>query len=114
MTQHEDSVRLRHMLRHAREAVELSENRSRLDLEDHRLLQLGLARLIEIIGEAASKVSPQLKDELDQIPWPDIVNTRHRLIHAYDFVDYDILWQTIRQDLPPLISALEKALERDA
>jgi uncharacterized protein with HEPN domain len=43
-----------------------------------------------------------------EVPWPKIVSMRNRLIHGYDFVDYDILWDTLKSDLPPLIAALEK------
>jgi uncharacterized protein with HEPN domain len=44
------------------------------------------------------------------IPWPEIVGLRNRLIHGYDSVDFDILWQIVTEDLPPLIAALEKTL----
>lgn len=99
------------MLDHAREAVELAAGKTRQDLEEDRLLQLSLTRLVEVIGEAAAKISPEARQRLDQIPWPEIVSTRHRLIHDYDSVDYGILWQTIREDLPQLIHDLEPALE---
>lgn len=114
MSQHEDSIRLRHMLDHSREAVELATPLTRDDLDKNRLLQLSLTRLVEIVGEAASKVSADGRKEIPDIPWPDIVNTRHRLIHAYDFVDYDILWQTVKEDLPELIRQLENALSGGA
>ena len=65
-----------------------------------------------IIGEAASKVSPETEThpELCDLPWRDIVGIRNRLIHVYFDVDLDILWATIQRDLPPLIRALESAL----
>ena len=53
MSEHDDRVRLRHMLDYTREAIDLTLNRSREDLDQDRLLQLGLVRLIEIVGEAA-------------------------------------------------------------
>jgi len=56
MSQHDPLVALRHMLDHAREAVELAQGRSRKDLDSDRLLQLALTRLVEIVGEAASRV----------------------------------------------------------
>jgi len=55
MSRHSPEVRLRHMLDHAREAVELARGKTRADLASIRLLQLGLVRLVEIIGEAAAK-----------------------------------------------------------
>lgn len=110
MTRRDDGLRLRHMLEHAREAVELAEGRTRQDLNEDRLLQLGLTRLVEIIGEAAYKVSAETRAGHPHIPWPVIVSTRHRLIHGYDSVDYDILWETVQVDMPRLVQALEALL----
>jgi len=97
-----DEVRLRHMLDYSREAVQMAAGRNRLDLDTDRMLQLSLVRLVEIIGEAASRVSEDTRQQHAQIPWPQISGMRNRLIHGYDFVDYDILWQTITEDLPAL------------
>ena len=76
------------------------------------MLALSLIKEIEIIGEAASRVSPELKLTLQSIPWADIVGMRNRLIHAYFEVDFDILWDTVSAALDPLILQLEAALER--
>jgi len=62
---------------------------------------------VEIVGEAASRVSVDTRQRYSQIPWPQIASMRNRLIHGYDFVDYDILWQTVTEDLPALVAALE-------
>lgn len=58
MTQHNDSIRLHHMLDHSREAVAMIQGKTRLDLDGDRLLELALTRLVEIVGEAAARVSP--------------------------------------------------------
>ena len=108
MSRHEDMVRLHHMLDHAREAVALMQDKNRPHLEDSRVLQLALVRLIEIVGEAAGRVSKEKQSELSNIPWAEIVGMRNRLIHGYDFLDLDILWQTVNEDLPVLIAELEK------
>ncbi len=108
MSDHDDRVRLRHMLDYAREAVVLTQNRSREDLSRDRLLQLGLVRLVEIIGEAAAKVTRETRSQYPHIPWLQITGMRNRLIHGYDSVDYDILWQTIKTDLPDLIVGLQQ------
>ena len=110
MPRHDPSVRLRHMLDHAREARSLAQNRSRADLETDRLLNLALMRLLEIIGEAASRVPSDERSRYPEIPWPQIIGMRNRLIHGYDLVDFDILWQTLMEDLPPLIATLERIL----
>jgi uncharacterized protein with HEPN domain len=93
------------MLDHAREAVALVQGKRRVDLDSDRLLNLALVRLLEIIGEAANRIPEQAR--YPQIPWPQIVSLRNRLIHGYDSVDFDILWQIVTEDLPPLIASLE-------
>ena len=65
---------------------------------------------IEIVGEAASKVSKERREGLPQIPWANIINMRNRLIHAYSDIDLDVLWKTVIEDLPPLIAELEKII----
>ena len=77
------------------------------------MLELALVRLIEIIGEAAARVSPEGQREYPSIPWPKIIGMRNRLIHGYDEVDLDVLWDTIEFDLPPLITTLQQILESE-
>jgi uncharacterized protein with HEPN domain len=95
------------MLDHAREAVALVQGKRRVDLDSDRLLNLALVRLLEIIGEAANRIPEEEQARYPQIPWPQIVSLRNRLIHGYDSVDFDILWQIVTEDLPPLIASLE-------
>jgi uncharacterized protein with HEPN domain len=101
------------MLGHAREAVALADGKTRTDLDRDRLLELALVRLLEIVGEAASRVPDEDRTRHPEIPWPQIVGLRNRLIHGYDAVDMDILWQIIEYDLPPLIAALEAILSQE-
>ena len=68
MSRHEDIVRLRHMLDYAGEAIALMQDKTRADLEDSRVLQLALMRLIEVAGEAAGRVSGEKQRELSNIP----------------------------------------------
>jgi len=110
MTQHNDIIRLRHMLDHAKEAVELIAGRERTELQHNRILELALIRLVEIVGEASAKVSPEAQAKYPTIPWPQVIGMRNRLIHGYDSVDLDILWDTIELDLPPLVAELGKIL----
>jgi len=74
------------------------------------VLSLALVRLLEIVGEAAGRISKQVCACHPEIPWPEIIGLRNRLVHGYDAVDYDILWQIITDDLPALVSMLETAL----
>jgi len=108
MTLHDDGVRMKHMLDYSREALDLVKDRSRLDLDTDRVLELALVRLLEIIGEAASRVSEEGRERYPEIPWPQIISLRNRLIHGYDSVDMDVLWEILQGDLPALILKLEK------
>ncbi|HTT65029.1 MAG TPA: HepT-like ribonuclease domain-containing protein [Bryobacteraceae bacterium] len=96
------------MLDAAREAVAFAAGRSRDDLARDRVLALALLKCIEIIGEAASKVSPETRTTYAEIPWTDIVAMRNRLTHAYFDIDLDRVCDTIANDLPPLIRILER------
>ncbi len=108
--QKDDAIRLRHKLDAVREAQAFAVARSRSDLDHDRMLLLALVKDIEIIGEAAGRISSAAKTEWPQIPWQDIVAMRHRLIHGYFDIDLDIVWNTVRDDLPPLAEQIEKAL----
>jgi uncharacterized protein with HEPN domain len=114
MTQHDDEIRLRHMLEHAREARGMIQGKERADLLKDRILELALVRLIEIVGEAAARVSPEGCRKYSGVPWPQIIGMRNRLVHGYDQVDLDVLWDTIEHDLPPLVVELERILEPKA
>jgi uncharacterized protein with HEPN domain len=101
---------MRHMLDHAREALAMVGGRNRHDLDTDRMLQLALTHLVEIIGEAANRVSREGRSRHPYIPWQDAINTRNRFIQGYDTVDYDVVWQIATRELPLLIAALERAL----
>jgi uncharacterized protein with HEPN domain len=98
------------MLDAAREAQGFAASRSRSDLDHDRLMLLALVKVVEIIGEAASRVSAETQLEWPDIPWQDIVAMRHRLTHGYFDIDIDIVWSTVIEDLPPLVAQLERAL----
>jgi uncharacterized protein with HEPN domain len=68
---------------------------------------------LEIIGEAAGRVSEPVRNAHPEIPWRKITGMRHRLIHGYDEVDLDIVWKALRDDLRPLIAVLERIVPRD-
>ena len=105
-----DIVRLRHMLDAAREAQGFAATRSRSDLDHDRQLLLALVKAVEIIGEAATRVSIETRLEHPAIPWQDIVAMRHRLTHGYYDIDLDIVWSTVTEDLPPLAEELDAVL----
>ncbi len=105
-----DRVRMMDMLTHAREALGFIEGRKRSDLDDLRWLNLSLVRLLEIIGEAAARVTERTRAEYPEIQWLQITGLRNRLVHGYNQVDFDIMWNILRDDLPILIKHLETTI----
>lgn len=101
------------MLEAACEAFSFTVGKKREDLNRNRMLVLSLVRCIEVIGEAASRVSMECRAECPDIPWQDIVGMRNRLIHAYFDINLDILWETATDELSPLISQLDKVLSEE-
>ena len=110
MSRHDDRVRLRHMVDHAREAISMLRGHSREDLDRDRKLNLALVRLLEVVGEAAARIEPGVQAQIIGVPWSQVIGLRHRLIHGYDDVDFSILWQIVTEDLPPLVSAIDAFL----
>ena len=112
MPNRDDRITLRQMLDHAREALNLVQGVKREDLNNQRVLCLALVQLCQIVGEAASRVSNEIRIQYPEIPWIKIISFRNRLIHGYDVVDHDIFWKILTTDLPELISNLEKLLQK--
>jgi uncharacterized protein with HEPN domain len=98
------------MLDHALEAVAMRKGKTRADLDKDRQLNLAVVRLLEIVGEAASRIPKEHQARYTGISWSEIISLRNPLIHGYDTVDFDILWQVVNQDLPRFIKALKEIL----
>jgi uncharacterized protein with HEPN domain len=111
MSRRDPAISLRQMRDHAHEAVDLVRGRRRADLDSDRVFSLALVRLLEIIGEAAARVSVEDRARRPGIAWPLIVGLRNRLIHGYDNIDHDIVWQIVTTDLPLLVSELSRAID---
>lgn len=111
MSMRDDQISLKDMLLYANEAVEILGETNREDFGHDRVKQLAVTRLVEIIGEAANRVTESTRQKYSSIPWPQIVGMRNRLVHGYDVIDYDLLWDTITNDLPPLIKSLKKIFD---
>ena len=108
----DDQVRLTHMLDAAEDAINFTRDKTREDLDLDRMLTLALVKSIEIVGEAAVRVSDETKNEFLEIPWRNIIGMRNRLIHTYFDINLDILWQTILQDLPLLKDQLRRTIDK--
>jgi len=98
------------MLEAAREAVGYVQGLSRENFDSQRPLQHSVVRCIEVIGEAASRLSPQLREANPDIPWQDVIEMRNRLVHAYFDLDLDLIWVTASQELLDIIPRLEALL----
>jgi uncharacterized protein with HEPN domain len=104
----DDFVYLGHMLDMARKAIERTQGIARSQYDKDETLQLALAHLIQIIGEAARRVSEGTRRAHTEIPWSEIIGMRHKVVHDYLQVDNDIVWDVVKVDLPPLLAALER------
>ncbi|MEK6791990.1 MAG: DUF86 domain-containing protein [Deltaproteobacteria bacterium] len=109
----DDLIRLKHILEATMEALDFVKGKSRTDFDKNRMLVLSLIKEIEIMGEAASKISNGVKEKYPHIPWGDITGMRNYLIHAYFDIDFDMVWKTVTEDLPPLAAEIEKVLSRE-
>ena len=104
----DDNIRLHHILDSTHEAVAFANGHKRADLDTDRKLNLSLVRLLEIIGEAARGTSVEFRQEHPDLPWKSMIGMRDRLIHGYFDINLEVVWKTVTEDLPPLISQLEK------
>lgn len=105
-----DIIRVRHMYDATLEALQFAKGRSRSSLKSDRMLTLALLKELELIGEAASKITESFRSRHPTVPWSAIVATRNRLIHGYFDIDLDIVWRTIEGELPALAALLTKVL----
>lgn len=110
MSKHDLCVILNQIQSHAAEIEEITRGKQRADMDTDRLLNLALTRLLEIIGEAANRVPQDFRDLHPEIPWMQMIGARNRLIHGYEAIDFDILWNIAKNDIPALIQSLDKIL----
>ncbi|NOY29342.1 MAG: DUF86 domain-containing protein [Planctomycetes bacterium] len=108
MSVHDDDISLRHILDHTREAIRSIEGYTEQSLAEDRMRHLAVTRLLTIVGEAATRLSAERREELSYIPWRQIIGLRNILIHMYHDVDDAALWQILTKDLPKLVQELEK------
>ncbi len=102
------------MFEAAENAQRFISGKNRTDLDTDPMLLFARVRAIEIIGEAASKVSAEQRTASPTVPWTAIVSMRNRLIHAYFDVDRDIVWKTVTEEIPSLQSQLLQLLPKES
>lgn len=108
MTKNADQKYLADMLEFAKKAIAISTTATFDQFNTDDTLQLALAHLVQIVGEAANRTSEDCRRALPKIEWPRIIGMRHRLVHDYGNINYDVVWDVVTNDLPPLIAALER------
>lgn len=107
MPDNTDADKIFHIIEAAREAMGYIDGKERSDLDKDKMLVHSLVRCLEIIGEAAARISDDRKTEISRLPWSRIVGMRNRLIHAYFDVNLDIVWKTAKEELPELLKIIE-------
>ncbi len=111
--QGDDRLYIRHMLDSARKAQAIAGKMSRAEFDADETTRLALTHLLQVIGEAARRVSRDYQDSRPLIPWSGVIGMRHKVVHDYLNVDDDVVWQTLQEDLPELIAALEQLAAAD-
>jgi uncharacterized protein with HEPN domain len=109
----DDRVRVRHMIEAAELIAKFISGRGRADFDTDEMLLFAVVRAIEIIGEAASKVSDKTRAATPTVPWKAIAGMRNRVIHAYFDVDKDIVWKAAAEEIPALLDKLRSLPELD-
>ena len=102
-----DDAYLLDMLLASRDAVQFADGLTFLQFERSRLHQNAILKAIETIGEAAAQISQETRQAYSEIPWPEIIGMRNRLVHGYFDVNLERVWETVQQNIPRLIFLIE-------
>lgn len=106
-----DLTRLGHMLDCAKAVLSFAKGRENISFIEDRPFRSAALRELEIIGKAASKVSEKTQERFSHLPWKKFVETRNRLVHVYFDVDYNEVWETIQEYVPPFYKELERIIK---
>lgn len=106
----EDTIYLQHILDAISRIEEYVHKLSYGEFLENRLIQDGVIRQIEIIGEATKRLSPKMRNQVSDIPWKDIAGMRDKLIHDYMGVDIDAVWETVSKDIPELKNKMKNLI----
>ena len=110
MTLHDDIIPLEHMAEAAKAVLEWTAGRDWSSFRQDVQLQAAVTYEIQIIGEAARRLSQSFRDAHPAIPWQDMIAMRNVVVHRYDRVDPGLLWRAVAEDLPVLVAQLTELL----
>ena len=108
----DDFSRIRHIIAASEKALEITKGLKRSDIGQDDVLGLALVRLLEIVGEAATAISDDIRANHPEVAWRQMSGMRNRLIHGYFDIDLDTVWGTVTTRLPPLIPQLKSILDK--
>ncbi len=108
-----DNLRLQHIVEAAKHVADFINGVSKEEFEADYEKQSAIVRQIEIIGEAASKLTHEFIEDHKEIDWPKVVGMRHKMIHDYFDVDVNIVWTTAINNVPPLKEAVLKIIKNN-
>jgi len=98
------------ILEAAKLAIHYTDEITREEFFRNTKYQDAVIRRIEIIGEAARRISGETQAAYPEIPWSDLISMRNFMIHEYDDIDFGIVWETVKNDLPLLVDSLDNIL----
>ena len=102
MSKHDPALTLLQIIEFADEIAELLTGRTREDLDANAEFHRALERCVELIGEAATRLPAEFREKYNAVPWRQIIGMRNAMIHGYDTVDADVLWDAASRDVPGL------------
>lgn len=108
---HADEVYIRHILDAMLRIEEYLQGIEEEHFYQNYLVQDGVIRQLEIIGEATKNISQRTREEHNNIPWKDIAGMRDKLIHGYFGVDLELVWLTAKNDSPRLQKDIKEVLD---
>ena len=113
MTRRDPMVAIYHMRDHARNTMEMAQGHTRADIDNNMVLRYALMKAVETIGGAASHLPEDFRSRYPQIPWQETRSIHNRLVHAYDRINFDRLWDIIQDDIPPLMEHLQDLIAKE-